>query len=159
MSSAPGAGAQAVAAGPSAPSFNAVTLTGAAVRIPQDYAGKLVLVDFWATWCPPCRAEIPHLVQVNQRFAGRNFEIIGVTLDASQNVPVARVEQFVAEQKMTWPQVYRDAGQIAARFGVSGIPAAFLVDGRTGVILASGDELRGDALVPTIEKHLAGRKP
>ena len=59
---------------------------------------------------------------------------------------------------MTWDQVYRDASQIATQYGVSSIPAAFLIDGDTGTILASGDELRGDLLQKTVEAQLKNRK-
>ena len=60
---------------------------------------------------------------------------------------------------MPWPQIYQGADKIAADYGVDGIPAAFLVDGDTGAILASGEELSGDVLAPTIAQHLRGQAP
>lgn len=110
-----------------------------------------MLLDFWATWCPPCRVEIPHLVEAYKRYHDRGFEIIGVTLDQG---PAASVERFLADRKMTWEQIHDNAQSIAVSYGVSAIPAAFLVDGDTGTTLAAGDDLRGDALFKTIEKHL-----
>jgi thiol-disulfide isomerase/thioredoxin len=124
------------------------------MNFPGDYRGHLVLVSFWATWCAPCRAEEPYVVQAYEKFHGRGLEIIGVTLDAFQRTPAARVVEFVKEQHMPWPQVYAEGPAIAASYGVSAIPAAFLVDGDTGKILASGDDLRGEALSRTVEKHL-----
>jgi thiol-disulfide isomerase/thioredoxin len=137
-----------------APRFTAVTLAGQPLTFPDDFKGQFVLLDFWATWCGPCKAELPHVAAAYEKLRARGFEVVGVTLDDTQHVAADRVTRFAAEQKMTWPQVYADAASIAQRFGVSGIPAAFLVDGTTGTILASGAELRGAGLTAAIEKHL-----
>ena len=142
--------------GQTVPAFEARTLDGATIRFPADYRGKLVLLDFWATWCPPCRGEIPHLVAAYEKFRGRGFEIIGVTLDRGRASP-AYVREFVKDQRMTWPQVYDDAAILAGEYRVSGIPMAFLVDGDTGRLLNAGGALRDGKLLDTVAKRLPAR--
>jgi hypothetical protein len=77
-----------------------------------------------------------------------------VTLDAFLRTPAARVLEFVKQQHIPWPQVYHDGPAIAARYGVTAIPAAFLVDGDSGKILASGEDLRGEALLKTLGTYV-----
>jgi len=81
--------------------------------------------------------------------------ILGITLDSTQRVSAATVERFVKEQEMPWAQVYENALALSDTYGVSGIPAAFLVDGTTGVVLAKGEALRGEKLLTTLERNLA----
>ena len=116
-------------------------------------------MDFWATWCRPCVGEIPHLKDVHDEFGDKGLEIVGISLDSVQRISRVRVERFVKQNSVTWDQVYKDAESIADRFRVRAIPAMFLIDGDTGAILASGDELRGSALQKTIAAKLRTKGP
>jgi len=103
---------------------------------------KVVLVDFWATWCGPCIAELPHLLDTYEKYHEKGFEIIGISLDDNQQT----LETFIEERGMTWPQYFDGLGwgnELAQRFGIRGIPATFLV-GKDGKIVASN--LRGEEL-------------
>lgn len=139
-------------------SFSATTLDGEKISVPDDFGGKVVLVDFWATWCPPCRAEIPHLVETYGKLREKGLEIVGVSLDEPRGIKVDKVRQFLKEQQVAWPNVYANAVAIANQFGVEAIPAPFLIDGDTGQLLASADALRGDSLVKTVEQHLSAAR-
>ncbi|MDE5707525.1 MAG: AhpC/TSA family protein [Alistipes sp.] len=105
--------------------------------------GKWVLIDFWATWCGPCRGEIPHLKQAFEEFGPKGFTIYGVSLDNDRE----GWKNFVAEQRMEWPNVIGiENGQSAPAveaYGIRSIPANFLISPE-GKIVASG--LRGDDL-------------
>lgn len=105
--------------------------------------GKWVLIDFWATWCGPCRGEIPHLKQAVEEFGPKGFTIYGVSLDNDE----AGWKNFVAEQQMNWPNVIAiENGQsapIVEAYGIRSIPSNFLISPE-GKIVASG--LRGDDL-------------
>ena len=152
MAARPGSG-RPVAGGTQAAAFKAETLSGQTIDFPAGYKGRIVLLDFWATWCPPCRAEIPHIVAAYDKFHDRGFDVVGITLDGPR-IPASTIAAFIKDHKMPWPQVYQGAGEIAADDGVDGIPAGFLVDGDTGAVLASGDDVRGDKLAKTIAAHL-----
>lgn len=108
-----------------APVFEVTTLDGKSISI-DSLQGKVVLIDFWATWCGPCRQALPHLRKVVERFQGQPFVALSISLDNDE----AKWKDFVAKNGMTWPQ-YRDGGfdgPIATMFGVRAIPATFSID-------------------------------
>ncbi len=144
-------------AGSTAPAFQAKTLSGRTINFPADYRGKVVLVDFWATWCVPCIGEFPHLLEAREKFQERGFEIIAISTDQPTGTPVETVRAFLKERKIPWEVVYDGAQQIAADYRVGAIPAPFLIDGDTGSILATKLQARGPELLDAIEKALKNK--
>ncbi len=145
-----------LAAGFKALSFEAKTTDGDTIHFPQSYKGKLVMLDFWATWCGPCRAELPHLTAAYEKFHAKGFEVLGVSLDQAD--ASEKLAQFTKENHMPWPEVYDGQywkAAVAQSYYIDSIPHPFLVDGDTGLIVAEGGELRGEELSGTIEKALA----
>jgi thiol-disulfide isomerase/thioredoxin len=137
--------------------FEAVDTAKNAVKFPGDFKGKIVLLDFWATWCGPCMREMPNVVKAYDKFHKDGFEILGISLDNKDSIE--RMPEVMEKAKMTWRQVADGKGwkaEIAQQYVISSIPATFLVDGTTGKIL--GTDLRGEALDSALEKALAELK-
>jgi thiol-disulfide isomerase/thioredoxin len=101
--------------------------------------GKVVLVDFWATWCGPCRAELPNVKKLYEKYHGQGFEVIGISLDNSET----ELTKFLEKEKLPWPSIYKQANELADDYGVFFIPLAILVgpDGRVLSLNARGQEL------------------
>jgi len=113
-----------------APDFSLPQLNGQSLQL-SDYRGKVVLLDFWATWCTPCREEIPHLVELQRKYRDQGLQIIGVSMDDSPEP----VREFYQRFQMNYPVVMGDA-EIGERYGgVLGLPIAFVIgrDGRISV--------------------------
>ena len=135
--------------------FEAASTTGGKVSFPADYKGKIVMLDFWATWCGPCVAEVPNLSKVYADLKPKGFEVLGISLDSERTKD--KLASFTQEKGMTWTQICDGKGwdaELGKLYGVRAIPSCFLVDGTTGKILAKGTELRGASLRPTVEKAL-----
>ena len=115
-----------------------------------DMKGKVVLVDFWATWCGPCVGELPNVKKTYDAWHEKGFEIVAISLDEDK----AKLESFIKERDMPWPQDFTGKGwqtDLAVKYGISSIPATFLV-GKDGKIVAAN--LRGEALEKAVAKQL-----
>lgn len=97
-----------------------------------ELEGKPVLLEFWATWCPPCRESIPHLNELYGKFKDRGLVIVGVTAESNQVI-----RKFQKDVPMDYPTATDNGGRLADKMGVSGIPSAFLAD-KSGKIVWQG---------------------
>ena len=129
--------------------INAKDTDGQQVSL-NSYKGQVVLLDFWATWCPPCRAEVPEVAAMYARNKDKGFNIVGLSIDTDQNA----LKQFTRAYNMTWRQVY-DGGfwksAVPSLYKVQSIPFTVLI-GRDGKIAAIG--ARGQALEMEVQKAL-----
>jgi peroxiredoxin len=112
-----------------APDFTLTDINGKPLHF-DDLRGKVVLLDFWATWCGPCRVEIPWFVDLYARYHQQGLEVVGVSMDTGQ---LEAVRSFAAEFKMNYPIVIGNEG-LADKFGVFGLPTTLIV-GRDGKIV------------------------
>lgn len=139
--------------------FKATTTDGAAIDFPKSYAGKIVMIDFWATWCGPCIAELPNVKAAYEKWHGEGFEVLGVSFDQANMEE--RLAKFTKDNAMPWPQIYEGkfwGTSLGLQYDVSGIPFVLLVDGDNGEIIGTSKELRGPGLTEFIEKALKKKK-
>jgi len=117
----------------------------------ETYKGKVVLLDFWASWCMPCKTEMPNVIRIHNKFKDRGFEIIGISLDNDRQA----FESFVKKNGMEWPQYFDGKGwqnAVADKYKVRSIPATFLVDKKGKIRYRS---LRGAELETAVQKLVA----
>ena len=132
------------------PAFAVNDLEGEPLSLDQ-YKGKVVLIDFWATWCGPCINELPNVLQAYTKYHKDGFDIIGISLDKDRN----KLTQFIQKEKMPWRQYFDGQGwqnSLAKKYGVNSIPATYLLDGEGRII---GVDLRGSALEDAVASALA----
>lgn len=126
---------------PAAPAFTVTTLDGTRFNL-DAMGGRVVLIDFWATWCGPCNEELPHMKRIAKEFAGEPLVILSVSWDSDD----AKWRQFIQKNEMTWYQ-YRDADHSLTReFGINAIPHYFTIDSDgvlTSEMLGEGSDVEG----------------
>jgi thiol-disulfide isomerase/thioredoxin len=120
-------------------------------------AGKAVLLDFWASWCGPCRSSLPDLKQLVSAYGGRQLEVVSI----SEDEDARDWQNFVSKNQMNWPQQHDPDGSTARRFGVSGLPTYILI-GSNGTILqryvgASPQESLAERIGPDLKQALEGK--
>ncbi len=112
-----------------APAFDLPNFSGGRVRL-SDYRGQVVLINFWTTWCPPCRKEIPDFVELYRNYQDRGLVILGISLDRN---PDQVLGSFIDKFKINYP-ILLDDGKVARNYGgITAIPTSFIVD-REGII-------------------------
>lgn len=113
-----------------APDFTFPGLDGKNTSL-SDYKGKVVLVNIWATWCPPCVYEMPSMQKLYNEFNGKNFEILAVSIDAAG---VDAVAPFMKKHKLSFPALMDPKGTIKSMYRVTGIPESFIID-KQGILV------------------------
>src|SRR6185369_2110444 len=129
-----------LAVGKQFPDFAEKDLDGKEMSVAK-YKGKIVLVDFWATWCGPCVGELPNVLKAYEKYHSKGFEIVGISLDSDKG----KLTSFTKAKNMTWQQFFDGGGwknKIAQKYTVHSIPATYLID-KDGKIIAQN--LRGPA--------------
>lgn len=126
--------------GQQAPNFTLVNLQGKKVSL-ADYRGKAVVVDFWATWCGPCRMEIPWLVELNKKYASQGLTVLGVATDTidsdtGEKNPQSAIAKFAQQHSMDYPILLADMKVANQYGGIDSIPTTFFID-RSGKVVAS----------------------
>ncbi len=134
-----------------APDFTLQTLDGESVSL-SDYRGKLVMINFWASWCPPCNSEMPDLQRYYEQHQDEDFIILGVNY---QDTP-DKVQAFIEKYGVTFPILLDSDGRVANLFGVQGLPTSFFVD-KEGNVLGYQPgpvtkEMLEDGITPLLQK-------
>ena len=127
-----------------------VHVTDASFTSEIEQVTGLVLVDFWATWCGPCRGEVPNVVAAYKKYHDQGFEVVGVSLDQNKDALLS----FTKENGMVWPQYFDGKGwdnEISKGFGIDSIPAMWLV-GKDGKVITTNAR---EDLAGQVEKALA----
>jgi len=116
--------------GVEAPDFTFPDLNGREVSL-SGHRGKVVLVNIWATWCPPCRQEMPSMQRLYEKFKGGNFEILAIGIDSEGSEAVA---PFMRKMNLTFPALLDPGETIRSLYGITGVPESFIID-KKGIVV------------------------
>lgn len=119
----------AVAEGGMAPDFGVKALDGKEVRL-SSLRGKVVMVNFWATWCPPCKEEIPSMMKLNRSMEGKPFQMLAISIDEGGK---GAVEKYFKSSGTLLPAYLDGDGSVSKAYGITGVPETFIVD-KSGTI-------------------------
>lgn len=119
-----------------APEFNLKNLNRVSVKLAQ-FRGDYILLNFWATWCPPCINEMPSMEQLQQKYKGRGFQVVAISLDKE---PREKVAAFVARLKLTFPILLDPDGIVSEPYGANELPSTYILDPEGRVIAAAKGE-------------------
>ena len=108
--------------GTKAPAFTLKNLDGKSVKL-SDFKGKVLIIDFWATWCPPCKAEIPDFIDLYKTYQKKGLVILGIALDDKE-----KVSKFAKDYNINYPIVIGDQSISALYGGITGIPTTFIIE-------------------------------
>jgi len=139
-------------AGQPVPSFKVVTISGQQVSL-ENYRGHVLILDFFATWCQPCRLSIPHLVEMNKKFGKQGLQIIGVNADEQSE---KQLSGFMAEHRISYP-VALAGDAMLSNYGIRAVPVMYVVDkkGKVAEIYRGYNDEIGRASEQLIKKLLA----
>jgi peroxiredoxin len=138
--------------GKTAPDFQLATLDGQTVKL-SDYRGKKVILNFWATWCPPCKAEMPHMKNFYEQYKDKGIEILAVNLSKSDNGKAA-VEKFAKDYQLPFKIALDEQGMIGTQYQAFTIPTSYIIDSNgiiTKKIIGPMDENMMETLTKDIK--------
>ena len=125
-------GLQALPEGTKAPDFELESTDGTMVKL-SSYQGKVVFLNFWATWCPPCRAEMPSMQELYEQFSDKGLVMLAVDLQESKEKVIAFMEEF----KLDFPAILDVSGRVGRKYGVRSIPTTYLIDPGGDIIVGA----------------------
>ncbi len=139
-----------------APGFSAPSLTASSTIKLDDYRGKVVYVDFWASWCPPCRAAFPHIDKLYGKYRGKGFEVLAVNQDMQRDEAM----KFLDGQPVSFTLLADPGNRIAESYGLKAMPSSYLID-RKGVVRHIHKGFKGNAAADLEAQVIAllGEKP
>jgi thiol-disulfide isomerase/thioredoxin len=114
-----------------APDVSVVSLANGSTLKLSDLKGKVVLLNFWATWCPPCREEIPSMMKLNSSMAGKPFQMVAISIDEGGK---PAIESFFKASGFSLPTYLDESGASSKSYGITGVPESFIID-KQGVLV------------------------
>jgi cytochrome c biogenesis protein CcmG, thiol:disulfide interchange protein DsbE len=143
-----------IAAGPTAPDFSLNDLAGKTVTLKQ-YRGSIVVLDFWATWCPPCRAAIPELVEVQEKYKDKKLVVLGISMDDPHKATNEYLRAFSEKLKINYPVLRFDLKVVESYFGndMPALPTLYIID-RNGQVRDKQVGFDADFLKGAVERIL-----